>query len=105
MYSEVLTVFFGNKNVTAIRTAQRKWPVINVAFIKMFVTDLTKILPLGTVVVVQVFVRSTAARTHDGFRNGTFRSAFNRFDGFAIFMFVISKEKQVIYFFGYKNFR
>ena len=89
MYTEKSPVFFRNKTVTAVRTEKTQGSGCVFTGSECLPTDFALILPVITVVVVYVVVRSTTDRTADIFRNCATVATLDRFEKFVVFPFVI----------------
>lgn len=92
MNNEVPAVFFGDKGIAAMRTAQLYGRETTVLWRKSGSTDFTKDLPFRTIVFVKEWFRSITSWAGTGIRDVAFRAAADRADLLTIAFFVVRDE-------------
>ena len=69
MYAEKLTVFLCNQGIAAMRAGKSDGSCNNFTGTECLTTDFTLVLPIASIVVVDVMVWSTTERTDGVLRN------------------------------------
>lgn len=96
VYDEVLTVFFGNQRVGAVRTTKLKGSKSAVLRREFGRADTAEELSFGTVVFIEKRFGGIASWTGAVVRNITFRPAFDRADFLTVTFFKVRDEVFVI---------
>ena len=96
--AETGAVLDRDESVAAVRTLVLHRLGMETAADEGGATDLTQVLPVTAVVVIEVDVRSTADRTDFVFRNDMATTATHRFKLFTITMLIVSQEELPVLF-------
>ena len=98
VYTEKLTVFLGNQGIAAMRAGKSDGSCNNFTGTECLTTDFTLVLPIASIVVVDVMVWSTTQRADGILRNRFTVTTLNRVDRFAILpLIVFEKELPVLF--------
>ena len=98
MDSEKLTVFNRRECMATVRTDKSDRSGCLFAGCECLTADLALILSIGTIVVIDVMMRSAAEWANSIFGNGSPVSALNRFDRFLIFPKIVFQKELPILF-------
>ena len=104
MYAEELTVFPGNKCISAVRAGKSKWCCDDFAGRESLTADFALVLTVSTIIVINVVMRSTTQRTDGIFGNGFAIATLDRLNRFLIFpVIVFEKELPVLFDKGFDD--
>ena len=99
MDTEEFTIFFSYQGLAAVRAYQSKRSFNYFAGNESLTTDLTLILTITTIVIVDVMMRSTTKRTYSFFGNRFTVTALNFLYRFTVFpLIVFEKELPILFY-------
>ena len=104
MHAEELTVFLGNKGISAVGTEQTDRSCNNFTGTEGLPADFALELPVATIIIVDVMMGSATQRADGIIRNGSAVAALDRLYRFAIFpQIVFEKELPVLFHKGFDD--
>ena len=98
MYAEKFPVFLGNKSIATVRANKPEWCCNELAGAESLPTDLTLVLAIAPVIVIDEMVRGTAKWTDGIFGNGFTIAPLNRFERFGILPLIVLEKKLPVLF-------
>src|SRR5690554_805541 len=105
MYNEVLSVFLRYQGVRTVRALKfKRFSEVFTSY-KGGVTNLTEILPISAIIIVNIVVRSITNRANYSLRNSFTISPLNRFYILFVTPFIVLKQKVPIMFLKFHNSR
>ena len=98
MYAKKLAVFLCNKCIATVRAGKAERCCNNFTGAKGLATDLTLVLAVAAIIVVDEMVGSTAKRTDGIFGNGFAIATLNGFEGLTILPLIVFEKKLIVLF-------